>query len=319
MYLESSMKWWLHYVRKIRPTKAKSAFVFGHAIDEALNELLKTRDVKRAKEIFITNMSIYRLNGIDLSVETTDMITYSKADLDEELIGYTGGSTSHNRPWYSLMLKGQMIVEAYAEKILPHIVDVVSIQKRISLKNEIEDEVYGLLDAVVIWDNGKVYLVDNKTSSVKYKHSDVRESNQLALYHYIEKDKIKLNGAGFIVINKNVNKNKVKTCVSCGHVSNGMHKTCNNLVNNNRCCGVWHTTIRPSIDIETFFDEIKEEDEMRVIDCFDKVNNEIERGEFRCGSGGCYSKFGPCVYKKYCETGDMEGLVDLGKENKEKV
>jgi hypothetical protein len=311
MYLESSMKWFLHYVKKIRPAKAKSAFVFGHAIDEALNELLKTRNVKKSREIFLQNMHVYRLNGRDLEVETTDLITYSKADLDEELIGYNGGCSSFNRPWYSLVLKGQMIIDAYAEKVLPHIVDVISIQKRVSLKNEVEDEVYGLLDAVVIWDTGKVYLIDNKTSSVKFTKDSVKESNQLALYYYIEKDKIRLDGAGFIVINKNVNKNKVKTCVTCGHVSNGMHKTCNNLVNNNRCCGTWHTTIKPSIDIDFIFDEIKEEYEMRVIDSFDRVNNEIERGEFRCGANGCYSKFGPCPYKKYCETGDMDGLVDL--------
>lgn len=305
------MKWFLHYVKKIRPIKAKSAFVFGNAVDCALNELLKTRDVAHAKEIFLVNMRLYRLNGADIFVENSNFITYSKADTDEELIQYSGGSRSLNRPWYSLLLKGQMIIDAYAEKVLPHIKDVISVQRRVSLSNASEDEITGLLDAIVLWDDGKVYLIDNKTSSVKYDKNSVKESNQLALYHYIEKDNVKLDGAGFIVINKNVNKNKVKTCVSCGHVSNGMHKTCNNLVNNNRCCGTWHTTIKPSIDIDFIFDDIREEDELRVIDSFDKVNNEIERGEFRCGANGCYSKFGPCVYKKYCETGDMEGLIDL--------
>lgn len=311
MFLESSMKWWLHYVRKIRPSKAKSAFVFGKAIDEALNSLLKNKNVEQAQEIFLMNMNRYRLNGKDLEVEHSDLITYTKADLDEELMQYYGGCTSKNRPWYSLCIKGKMIIDAYAKQVLPHIKDVVSIQKRVSLKNEIEDEIYGIYDAIVIWDNKKVYLIDNKTSSVKYDEDSVRESNQLALYHYIEKDNIKLDGCGFIVVDKNINKNRVKTCVTCGHVSNGMHKTCNNLVNNNRCCGTWNITIQPSINIDMIFSDIKEEDEMRVIDCFDSVNNEIERGEFRCGSGGCYSKFGPCVYKKFCENGDMEGLLDL--------
>lgn len=311
------MKYFLHYIRKLRPVKTKSAFLFGKAIDEAFNALLTTRDVNHAQEIFLLNMRTTKINSKDVFVEYSNLVDYTKKDYDEELVQYHGGTQSENLPWYSLCIKGRMIIDAYAKEILPKIKDVISIQKRVSLKNEIEDEIYGLLDAIVLWENGKVYLIDNKTSSVKYSENSVRESNQLALYHYIEKDNIKLDGCGFIVIDKNINKNRTKTCVKCGFTGNGMHKTCNNVVHGNRCGGDWSISISPSVGISTIFSEIQSEDEMRVIDEFDKVNNGIANGEFRCGQNGCYSKFGPCIYKKFCETGDMEGLVDLKEKNEE--
>jgi PD-(D/E)XK nuclease superfamily len=315
MFMESPMKYFLHYIRKIRPIKTKSAFIFGKAIDEALNELLKTRNVENAQNAFLANMRYSPINGERVSIEESDLVTYTKSDLDEELMAYFGGCNSLNRPWYSLCVKGKMIIDAYAKEVMPHVKEVISIQKRISLKNEVEDEIYGMLDAIVIWDDKKVYLIDNKTSSVKYDMDSVRDSNQLALYHYIEKDQIRLDGAGFIVLDKNINKNKMKTCIKCGNRSQTQHKTCNAVVNGNRCCGGWSISIDPSVNVDFIFSEIPEESEDRVIECFDKVNNEIATGEFKCT--GCYSKFGPCVYKKYCETGDMEGLVDLGKTKEE--
>ncbi len=315
MFLEAPKKYFLHYIRKIRPAKTKSAFLFGHALDEALNVLLLERDLDKAQHTFSLCMQTTHINGKLVNAEYSDLVTYTKKDYDEELLQYFGGAWSPNQAWDSLCLKGKLMLEAYNEKVMPKIKDVISVQKRVSLKNEADDEIYGLLDAIVVWENGKTYLIDNKTSTVKYKKDSVRESNQLALYHYIEKDNIKLDGCGFIVMDKNINKNRSKVCVKCGHGGNGMHKTCNAIVNGTRCCGDWTHSIKPSVDIDIIFSEIKEEDEMRVISEFDKVNNAIELGDFKCGENGCYSKFGPCIYKKYCETGDMEGLVDLREPN----
>jgi hypothetical protein len=312
MYIEAPKKYFLHYIRKIRPAKTKSAFVFGHALDEAFNSLFMTRDITEAQNIFLHNMKEIVVNGVKVDdVEQSMLVTYTKKDLDSELIEHYGGTLSTNPAWVSLCLKGKLMLDAYNKEVMPNIKSVISVQKRVSLKNEVDDEIYGLLDAIVVWKNNKTYLIDNKTSSVKYDKDSVKESNQLALYHYIEKDNVEIDGCGFIVIDKNINKNRVKICTRCGHSGNGMHKTCDALVGNKRCGGSWTITIHPSVNIEVLFDKIEEEQELRVIGEFDKVNSALQADYYPCGPNGCYSKFGPCVYKKFCETGDMEGLVDL--------
>jgi PD-(D/E)XK nuclease superfamily len=315
MYLESSMKYFLHYIKKIRPKKLKSSFLFGKAMDEALNILLRYRDLNRAHEVFMQHMLITRINGKNVSIPESDLVDYTKKDFDEELTAHFNAQAT---PWDSLVCKGKLMIDTYYHEVLPNIKEVITVQKRVSLKNEVEDEIYGLLDAIVIWNNDKVYLIDNKTSSVKYTSDSVRESNQLALYHYMEKDEIKLDGAGFIVISKQINRHRFGICRRCDQRIESRHKTCNATKDGNRCGGTLDHFISPTIDIDYFFSEIMPEDEDRVITEFDKVNNAISNGVFECpGPSKCYTKFGPCIYRKFCECGDMEGLVDLGKTKEE--
>lgn len=316
-YLECSMKYKLHYIDKIRTIKTKSAFIFGHALDCAFNVLLKERDLQKALRVFLYRMDNSIINGKRVKVSSTDLVSYTKNDLDMELINYYECKELNNLSWHSLCLKGKLIIEAYHREVLPKIKKVISVQKKISLVNEDGDSIGGLLDAVVVWKDGKIYLIDNKSSTVKYEDDSVRESNQLALYHYVEKDNIKLDGAGFIVLNKNINKNRIKTCKKCKTICETNHKTCNITLRmpKARCNGEFEVTINPTVDIEYFFNTIEPEDEERVIEAFDKVNQGIENKEFVCNGDQCYTKFGKCVYWDYCKTGSMEGLVNL-KEKK---
>jgi hypothetical protein len=311
MYLESSMKWFLHYREKIRPVKTKSALVFGNALDAAFNSLLQHRNLSKAMQVFMYRMKNVIINNKRVKIDETDLVIYTKNDLDQELLEYFKATEHSNPQWMSLCLKGKLIVEAYYNEVLPRIKDVLSIQKRVRLENADGDSIEGKLDAIVRWEDGNVYLVDNKSSTVRYTPESVKESNQLALYNYIEKDNYPINACGFIVLNKNINKNKTKTCISCGYVTQSNHKKCNNEVNGKRCNGEFIVQIHPTVSIEYIFDVLGDSDGERVIEEFDKVNNLIHNGEFKCPGDNCKSKFGVCQYWNYCRTGDMTGLVKL--------
>ena len=310
------MKYKLHYLDKIRPVKTKSAFVFGSAIDSAINVLLRQEGLNKAKRVFQYRMTNILLHGKRVKVKTTDLVTYTKKDLDEELLAYYGIRNSENPAWESLRVKGLLILEAYEKQVLPKIAKVFNIQKNIALENPDGDRIVGVLDAVVLWEDGKTYIIDNKTSTVKYEEDSVRQSNQLVLYYYIEKDHLDLDGAGFIVLDKNINKNKRKRCTKCNNISTGKSWTCDAITENKeRCNGSWEILLNPTVNVDFIFSEdIQSEDEDRVIDEFDKVNQAIADGVFQCGENGCYSKFGPCIYKSYCEDGSMEGLVKLNEK-----
>src|SRR5271165_4124507 len=145
------MKYKLHYLDKIRPVKTKSAFVFGSAIDSAINVLLRQEGLNKAKRVFQYRMTNILLHGKRVKVKTTDLVTYTKKDLDEEFLAYYGIRNSENPAWESLRVKGLLILEAYEKQVLPKIAKVFNIQKNIALENPDGDRIVGVLDAVVLW------------------------------------------------------------------------------------------------------------------------------------------------------------------------
>lgn len=296
MYLSCGLCYKTHYIDNWRPIKTKSYFLFGRALDEALNELLKTKDIYKAYEIFDIEM----LKDRDLD--------YSKNDLDLELLLHNGFSSHAMYPeWYTLKIKGQMMIKAYYNEILPKIQEVLVIQKPLQLTNDKGDEINGIVDTIVKM-NGKTYLLDNKSSGFKYEEDSVKKSQQLCLYHYKMKQEYKLDGAGFIVLLKKINKNKVKKCKKCETINKSTHKTCNereplSLTNFalKRCNGEFDITINPTVDIQYIFDTISIEDEYRVLNDFNKANEGIKAGIFEKGPPG---KFGPCTYFDIHDKGD---------------
>lgn len=325
-YEECSMKYYLHYIQKLRPIATKSAFVFGNALDGAFNSLLKERNLEKALRVFRYRMNNIIVNGKRVKVKNSEFVTYTKNDLDEEFVRFCANRDELPytlNGYTSLLLKGDMMVRAYFHEVLPKIKEVISIQKRISLKNDDGDSISGTLDAIITWEDGKTYIVDNKSSTVKYTDDSVRESNQLALYHYVEKNNTKLDGAMFIVLDKNINKNKKKECTSCQIINTSSHKTCPEMIlfedgagnsKHIRCNGEFFVTINPSVDIDYKFGKIEPEDEERVLEVFDRVNQCITDGIFECKGKACYTKFGKCIYQDYCLNGSMEGLVQLDKK-----
>jgi len=320
LYNQCSYCYYLKYIEKIYPKRIKSSLLFGTAIDKALNHLLLEKNLEAAKQVFIDNWTTGKINYKPVQLEGSDLIIYSKSDLDLEFLKHSTKTKPKDLNWSSLYFKGLLFIKAYYEKVLPRIKNVISIQESISIKNHEGDQIAGNMDIIVEWEDGKRYLLDNKTTTYKYEAKDAQESPQLNLYDYIIHDKYKLDGIGFIVLNKKINKNKVKKCKSCEAINNSSHKTCNQelpiIGPLKRCNGEFEITINPSVDIDFIFDKIDPNIQNKVIENFDETNNKIANKEFNMEHNPIRGKYGFCDYKEYYE-GNEEFIRMAKKESKD--
>jgi hypothetical protein len=352
-YSDCGEKYRLYYEEKIRSKYINSYMIFGSAVDKALNELLVTKDVGSAKITLGAALSKVQINGESVDASTSNLVFYSKTDFDEELLKEEDYSyfkllfkadlvDTYNKicqkksnkesltdleiaqfnlaSWMSLDRKGEIMIDSYAEKVLPRIKEVIAVQEPISLKNEEGDELVGFLDLVVRLDDDKIYLLDHKTSAFDYEADSAGKSPQLLIYHHECKEKYGIDGVGYIVLQKKINKNRKKICTSCEFDgSNGRHKSCPALwAGSNfteRCGGAWKTSIHPSCDIEIILNNVTAEAEDIVINTFDQTNEDIKAKKFAHNWDACFKYGRPCEYRKLCHENSMEGLVNL-KEKK---
>src|SRR5882757_623982 len=120
-YLLSARSWYLHYSLRLRPVEQGSALAFGSAIDDALNVLLAPPLNRSPEALVVAKRKFDEIWGLN----KTANIKYSKADLDDSLIGTIPEGV--NKSWASLREKGLLILEAYAEQIVPRIKEVIEV------------------------------------------------------------------------------------------------------------------------------------------------------------------------------------------------
>jgi hypothetical protein len=93
----------------------------------------------------------------------------------------------------------------------------------------------------------------------------------LALYFWALKEEFKLDKAGYIVLDKK----------------------------------------KPGEKVQVLIDLISGEQELNVVDRFDKVNYSITEGKFEANKKACFGKFGRCQYFAFCHKGDKSNLEDV--------
>lgn len=304
MYSECGVKYDLHYNKRIRPTHTKSALVFGKAIDNALNDLLVNKNIESATKIFIQDMTFIKVNGREYNLDEDDSIViWTKSDVDP-LISEDARTT--------LIEKGKLMIRDYHKKVLPKIKEVVVVQQESVITNSEGDKVAGALDLIVVWEDGRRLLMDNKTASKPYEEDSAGTSPQLTLYYWAEKDHYKLDAVGYIVMSKKINHNEKKTCKKCGFDGSGAkHKTCNNVKDKVRCNGEWEVTYTPECDIQIIINEVDEKTVDKTFEVLDNTNHGITNEIYEANKNSCYGKFGPCVYRGLCHKNSMEGLEVL--------
>jgi hypothetical protein len=317
-YQECGLKYDLHYNQYLRPSKPKSALIFGNSIDEALNVLLETKDLNLAQQKFEDLWNKQLFNKKEISLYTPGNVSFSKADLDEDLLEINNFTIDENidPAWLSLFMKGELILKTYNDVVLPKIKEVIGIQTPIKIENIEGDSIEGKLDIIIKWEDDRILLMDNKTTSVKYTPESAKESEQLNLYYYIKKDEYKLDAVGFITIDKKVHWEYKKTCKKCKHVFNSNHKTCINTMFGKRCNSEVSIEKIPSININFIINNVDEKIQETTINNFDKLNEGISNNIFEANKNSCYGKFGKCVYFDLCHKNSLEGLEYLEKIEK---
>lgn len=291
-YILSARAYYLHYILRLRPIELSSALFFGNAVDIGLNDLLtqkmenKKIDINQSIQKFLLAWATAEIEGKIVYLSQPGAIKYSKADLDESLFTDEDKETikkGTDASWLSLARKGTMMIEEYNELVLPKIQKVHFVQRNIKLENDQGDSFVGVIDFCATFDNGKTYIVDNKTTSIKYKDDSVKNSEQLATYVEAMKDEIEIHGAAYVTVSKKVRKFK-----------------------------------KPRVQIELIFDEISDEFIEKTFQMYDKVLHGIKMGKFECNPAGCCSQPWPCSYQRYCASNgqDLTGLKFVEKSGK---
>lgn len=334
------------YLKKIRPTKSRAALLFGTALDRAIGVLLKPDEdrTKSPEQVFDYFWRFQEINGNNTYLPTCTSIVYAKSDFDKDLItkedeekigaslseileviakrlevGHNGiteeeRKLANHAMWTCLYHKGHYMIKAFRERVQPKLTKIHSTQEYIELNNG-EDKVIGYIDIVAEVEGHKEPIVlDLKTSASQYEEDAVLTSPQLTLYVHAVSDKYKTKKAGYIVLNKNLIKNRKKVCSKCGHDgSGGRHKTCANETEGKRCNGDWIETVSPEVYVQFIIDEIPEQTENLVLENIDDINTAIKTGHFTRNLSMCTNTFGGlCDYINLCYRGSMDELTQQG-------
>lgn len=275
-YILSPYSFFLHYYLRLRPTKISSPLVWGSAVDEGLNALLappldrSPEALVKAKAAFDKAWLNVEHNGRTVDLSKPGTVSFSKIEITESL-EIENKEEGIDRTWSWMKLKGHLVLEAYAEQIVPQIQEVLQVQSKVRLTNIDSDVFTGIIDLVARYKDGKVYVFDNKTAGAKYKADSVITSGQLSTYYEARREDYELSGAGYIVIQKKLRKK------------------------------------HPRVQIDIIIDEINEDLIGQTFSDYDMVLEGIKRAQFPC-SGKCKDAFWGCAYAKWCESGDMTGL-----------
>lgn len=226
--------------------------------------------------------------------------------------------------WLSMQKKGEMLLQAYHDQILPHIAEVLAVQMAVELDDGNGNILNGIIDAVVRLQDGRVCILDNKTTSTEYEEDSVRSSEQLATYKAIlnifAEDpnhpwEHKIDCCGYAVLSKKLINNTTKVCKICGNVATGKHKTCDSHALGTRCGGEWDKQVSFKVKTQFIIGEISDAYAESVLENATTVKSCIEQGLFPKNYSACDNMFGrKCVYFNKCHGNKMDGLVQLEKK-----
>lgn len=361
-YLQCPTKYKFHYIDNLRPVTLSSALVFGSAIDNSLNTLLENKDNPEALKMSIEAFNRNWEQGENSLRQVVDMplnpdLKYSKYDQDPDLLEksdwaelfkydsnfFDTKSQVENLMsevdwldiaedkrriynyynWLCLKKKAELLLTAYHKEILPNFKSILAVQKKVELIDEAGNNLNGIIDFVAELQDGRIAIVDNKTTSTEYEEDSVSSSEQLATYQAIlnifaadpENDwKYPIEACAYAVMSKKLTKDITKTCKLCGEKNNSTHKTCNNVINEVRCNGEFEKDKKFKVKTQFIVGTIDEDFEHSVIENASTVKSCIELGLFPKNYSSCKNQFGsPCPFLNVCHGKDMKGIVKLEK------
>lgn len=132
--------------------------------------------------------------------------------------------------WLSCEIRGQIMLKAFYEKLLPKLTLLEvdgkpASQIPIVLKNEDGDTIPGYIDFLVKHeDYEEPIVVDVKTSAFFYSEHTLDTSDQLRTYIAAKGLEFNTKRGGYIVLIKKLFSKK--RCDTCGHFQDGMKKNC---------------------------------------------------------------------------------------------
>lgn len=356
-YSDCARSYKYHYIDNLRQDVQSSALLFGTSIDKAGEHYTLTRNFEESIDLFNRTWQTQNINGTDEDLRFLLNFTYSDKDLDTELLkaedwhvlsdhfniepdqvedalketiynkssdGYAQLSDTNKglfnyANWLCLKRKGYLMLKEFKSIVDENVEEVLGTQVKVDLENENGDSVVGFIDFVFKWKGiDKPVIFDLKTAGREYEEDAVTKSPQLSLYVYsVSANYQDTRTCGFIVLNKNINKNKKKKCSVCGNDgSGGRFKTCDAITSTDakgkdvRCNGEWIETIYPKAKTQILINEVSEVLVSRVVENFDEVNKGIKAEVFPRNFQNCI-KYGSikCSFYEKCHANSDVGLT----------
>jgi rubrerythrin len=339
---------YLHYKKRLRPTTSSAALLVGSALDEAINAILEGSGdpmaafLSKWEKAFINGKEEYlptstRIVYAEADFDSEILTEKDKLQLSEYLKSnlpsydstfvldafqaikqikknpYKKWTEEENKYynlacWLSWTRKAEYIMDAYKSEVMPKIKKVVAVQKKIEMTNGDGDAVEGFIDLIAEWEDGKTYILDNKSSAREYAEDSPSTKPQLHLYAIAENNP----NVGFIVYLKNLEKNRIKVCKKCGHTGEGRHKSCDNTVDDSRCGGEWDERISPKAKIQILLGSTNPVLEELVLENINDVNKMLKNDIYAKNLNACDNWYGgQCPYYKACHNKDNTGLEEV--------
>jgi hypothetical protein len=316
--------------------------LFGSAIDKACENYMLERNKQSARDLFRNTWNEQEINGVLTDLSSSTEVEFHANDFDHELLLQSdneliikdtvyetvatlvkAGEDKERivyANWISLFRKGTLMLAKFIEWVDENVAEVLGCQIPIELEDGDGNKIPGFADFVIkIHGYDKPILVDLKTAARYYDRNSVKESEQLGLYFLYLKNTTypDMERAAYLVLNKQIKKNRVKTCKVCGTVTTGREQTCAvGGKGKSRCNGEFDVDITPEVVLQYIHDEIPSEHIEATIEKFNVAVESIKTGIFEKNLEGCARYFGrECPYKKYCESGCMDGLYKKEKSN----
>lgn len=219
-----------------RPEQLSSPLIIGTIVDQVVMDKFEGKDTN-----FRHMIAPYRAQRVKFKAEDLDLDFVNLAGVASyaRTLGWKGKDISaalkdfmkHQETlsaqqydvlslatWESIDVKIEAMLAAFDKWIAPKIKRVISVQEHID-----DGKTHGYLDFIAETTDGKTVLFDLKTAKTAYDKDAVLFSPQLSLYAAMKN----VDYAGYIVLVKTLNKNKVKTCPKCDFtVTGGNRKKC---------------------------------------------------------------------------------------------
>lgn len=349
-YFECARKYKHQEIDGIVPEYSPSYFKFGSVVDAGCNVLLNGGSDALAKSTVdkeLDKLKSEKTQYFEFDWDTELISEEVRADVlkQAQSFGYPGDNVDllvaklFAKPFKelsenqrkalgcavieSLRVKAHLMLVAYKANVMPLLTDVKGVQKFLSWTDDKGNKFSGVIDYQASMSGHGPVLPDNKTSNNPERDfgpDSVRTSFQLAVYTGVERTP----KAAYIVMGKKIRKNKIKKCEKCGYISQGSHKTCDNVVlvpdpnpvsnfkTEERCHGEWIVTIAPEAVITIVVDEVPAEEQRFAQEVLTGVAEAVKAGAFPMNPNACRKKFGAnvgyCEYLNLCRNGSMDGL-----------
>lgn len=209
-YTECPKKYKLRKVDRWDTKTKGSPLFFGSAFDLALNRMLGDHQMGKVQSIrsYCLTFDRYwckaKVTSTDMRVSENEILEFKKTDADETYLTERDRERAkniHHLTWLAMRRKGHRMLQVYMDELLPLIKRVISFQKEENLVNENGDTLTGFIDLIAELQDGKTYIIDNKTAARKYAESEAQISPQLMNYCNFTG----INDVAFFVVTKTKN------------------------------------------------------------------------------------------------------------------